>query len=308
MTPQEPPTDGHPPQTHQHATASGSGQVYQAGRDLIVKRVLLNAPSVLVLVLALVWYLTVYQPGRTPSPAAAPAPGTAAGSLPSSSASQSSQPIRVALGYDRNHVDNFSSSMPNCSHWVFNRPLSSLLAPTDDAVDETWARQAGGIDLSATNLNLIVQSAPGMAGVSVNGVHVIIVGRVKPVTGTMIQGGSCGASGSPRYFTVALASDQHTLTPVAGTPLPGVTVPPAAFPFKVSPTDIETFQIRATPDAGASDTVGCNCLIRWKLAVDWFYEGTFGTWLVDDNGQPFQTQSGGSMSYWQDQEGQWKEI
>lgn len=97
------------------------------------------------------------------------------------------------------------------------------------------------------------------------------------------------------------------ITPVGG--LDNGAAKKIPFPFSVSSTDIQQFQVSAFDSL--EGTSSCGCDVSWRLALDWSYEGKTGTTIIDDNGRPFQTvfpalNSGGSS--WFPASGGWRRF
>jgi hypothetical protein len=275
--------DGPEPRLAQWGRATDGGRVMQAGGNQLIfnlsNGVWLTVPAVVVAVLGLVLYLIVGRPSsasglpspKTTTPHARQAPRTA--SL--------TQPLTVTLAYDQHDVNNGQGS---CMNWIFTRPLSALPVP-DSAPDETWARQYGGVDSGVTNFKLAVQ------GVTATAVQLLDFRVVDVVRGPIPRGSdvisSDGCGPSPEAgFQIALGRNPPLITPVAG--LDSGAAKKIPFPFVVSSTDIQQFQVQAL-DSGQQGVDLCNCDIKWRLALDWSYEGKVGTTVIDDNGQPFQT-------------------
>jgi hypothetical protein len=87
-------------------------------------------------------------------------------------------------------------------------------------------------------------------------------------------------------FDIVLGRNPPVITPVSG--LDNGAAKKIPFPFVVSSTDIQQFQVEAV-DSLSLGTSSCDCHVKWRLALDWSYEGKTGTTVIDDNGQPFQT-------------------
>jgi hypothetical protein len=297
--------DGHEPRLTQWGRATDGGRVMQAGGNQLIfnlsNGVWLTVPAVVVAVLGLVLYLIVGRPSsasglpspKATTPAARQAPRTA--SL--------TQPLTVTLAYDRHDVNN---GMGSCMNWIFSRPLSAVPVP-QSAPDETWAHQFGGVDVGVTNFKLAVQ------GVTTTAVQLLDFRVIDVVRGPVPRGSdvisSDGCGPSPEAgFQIALGRNPPVITPVAG--LDSGAAKKIPFPFVVSSTDIQQFQVQAL-DSSQAGSDSCNCEIKWRLALDWSYEGKVGTTVIDDNGQPFQTvfpAPSPSSVPWVDEGGVWKRF
>jgi hypothetical protein len=285
------------PAGSQRVHASGRSRVHVAGRDQYVVTpgnvFSVIVPTVLIIVSFLVYHAVGPAPQASGSP---PAGGHAAQAPPAA-------PLEVTLAYDRNHVDNGS---PACTSWIVMRPISAIKAPPDVGdLDETDAHQLGGIDVGLTDFKIDVQGTTPTA-VELIDFRVVDLERIPVDKGTDIWS-SDGCGPAPEAgFDIGLGSDPPVITPVAG--LDQGTAKKIPFPFVVSSTDIQQFQIAAVDTIG-SPTAACGCLVRWRLALDWSYEGRDGTTVIDDDGQPFQTVfahfTGVSATRWWDNGGHW---
>jgi hypothetical protein len=284
--------DGPEPRLAQRGMATHGGRVMQAGKNQYILNLgnaaWVTAPVVVVVAVVLVVYATV---GRAAHASGSPVPGAAA--------LQARQlPLTVTLAYDQNDVDNGADA---CADWIFRRPLSAIPASLDGMVNETWAHRFGGVDLGATDFKLVVQGVTTTA-VQLLGFRVIDVERGPAIHGTDISS-SFGCGPSPEAgFEIILGTKPPVITPIPG--LDSGAAKKIPFPFVVSSTDIQQFQVQAVPQASP-----CDCDIKWRLALDWSYAGKMGTAVIDDNGKPFQTFFPRFASYgilWADLNGVWK--
>jgi hypothetical protein len=158
-----------------------------------------------------------------------------------------------------------------------------------------------------TDFKLAVQGITTTA-VQLLGFRVIDVKRGPALDGTdIISTGGCGPA-AEAGFEIALASNPPVITPISG--LDSEAAKKIPFPFVVSSTDIQQFQVEAL-DSLQPGTGSCDCDIKWRLALDWSYEGKTGTTVIDDNGKPFQTffpRLVSSVTPWWDDSGVWKRL
>ncbi len=91
----------------------------------------------------------------------------------------------------------------------------------------------------------------------------------------------CGSNTSPRTFDVDLTRRPPRLKAVAGTDENGKTIPAVKFPFKVSSTDPEIFDLTVT--AGPARET------RWTATLAYTQDGRGYETTIDDNGQPFRS-------------------
>lgn len=265
------------PTTSQRVHASGKARVLVAGRNQYILT-LGNAFSVTVPAVLIIISFFVYQVLGASGSSAAGGHGPGA----QHSGTQQATPLQVTLSYDQNHVNN---GAPSCMHWVVPRPVSAINAPQVPVLDETYAHQLGGIDEGETDFKIDVQGTTPNA-VELVGFRVVDIKRTPVSSGTDLSSGDCGGPSPEAGFDIGLGSDPPVITPVSG--LDNGAAKKIPFPFTVSSTDIQQFQIAAV-DSVKSRTAACNCLVKWRLALDWSYEGRTGTTVIDDNGQPFQT-------------------
>lgn len=277
------------PRLAQRGIATHGGRVMQAGRNQYILTLgnasWVTVPAVVVIGVLFVLYMVT---GRAAQASGSTALGAAA---PQS-------PLTVTLAYDKNDVDN---GAPDCVNWIFGRPLSAISAPRDGILNETWAHRSGGVDSQDTDFKLVVQGVTTSA-VQLIDFRVIDVERGPAIRGTGIVS-TFGCGPSPEAgFEIALGPKPAAITPVPG--LDSGAAKKIPFPFVVSSTDIQQFQIAAVPQAKP-----CSCDIRWRLALDWSYEGKMGTTVIDDNGKPFQTNFPASLpTLWADVDGAWKRL
>jgi len=284
---------GPDPRLAQWGTATHGGRVMQAGKNQYIFT-LQNAfwatvPAVVAVAIVLVLYITG---GRAAHASGSPVPGAAA-------AQAGQPPLTVTLAYDQNDVANGAGS---CVEWIFRRPVSAIPAPPFGGIDETWAHRFGGVDTGVTNFKLAVQGVTTTA-VQLLDFRVIDVERGPVLHGTeIISSNGCGPS-PEAGFEITLGKKQPVITPVSG--LDNGAAKKIPFPFVVSSTDIQQFEVEALPQASV-----CGCEIKWRLALDWSYEGKMGTTVIDDHGKPFQTifPSGSPAVLWVDANGVWKRF
>jgi hypothetical protein len=266
----------------------------QAGKNQYIFNLgnafLVTAPVVVVVAVVLAIYVTG---GGAAHAAGSPVPGAVA--------RQASQPpVTVTLAYDKNDVAN---GAPACMLWIFRRSLSAIPIPPDGVVNETWAHQYGGVDSEVTDFKLVVQGVT-MTAVQLIGFRVIDIERGPAIHGTYIDSSSGCGPAPEAGFEIALGKNPPIITPVPGVDSGAAKKIP--FPFVVSSTDIQQFQVEALPQGSP-----CGCDIKWRLALDWSYAGKMGTTIIDDNGKPFQTFFPRFVSYkipWAYYNGAWNRL
>jgi TIR domain len=288
----------------QRARAADRAKIVQVGRDQVnvnLGNILWLIVPVLLVVVGLVVYLIVVPANASRSP------GSAGGK--SGPRARTTAPLAVALSYDKRHVDN---GPIECMNWLFRKPLSAISAPPSISnIDETWAHQNGGIDQGTTYFKITVQGLTSSA-VQLIDFRVVDLKRSPAFDGTDIVA-SCGGPSSEAGFAVFLGRNPPAVTQLPG--LDGRSAKAIPFPFRVSSEDIQQFQI------GAFDLVKnyrkpgqgvCDCLMSWRLALDWTYKGKTGTTVIDDDGRPFQTLflplSRSVDTAWSDGSGHWGRL
>ncbi|MGW2818530.1 helix-turn-helix domain-containing protein [Streptomyces sp. NPDC001415] len=151
--------------------------------------------------------------------------------------------------------------------------------PTNEQDRRAWARALGGVDGGDLKLELTA-TGKSQDSVVITGINVRVVGREAPLKWTAYSMGSgCGGGVVPQTFDVNLDAAQPVSKPVAGHQGDAV-VPAKDFPFKVSTTDPEVFDLQMHTEAHD---------VSWYLEVSWSSGERSGKIRVDDNGKPFRT-------------------
>lgn len=144
-----------------------------------------------------------------------------------------------------------------------------------------WVTAKGG--WAATNYLRFTAEGNAQRAVVLTGMRVEVAERVPLTTGTAFTFAECGSLLAPRPFSIGLDE-----TPPRLWALPGETVnaagdtadsKPATFPFTVTPTDPEVF------DLSVADGRACDC--RWRLSLSYVADGHTYSTVLDDAGQPF---------------------
>ncbi|MFF3391417.1 helix-turn-helix domain-containing protein [Streptomyces sp. NPDC002669] len=145
----------------------------------------------------------------------------------------------------------------------------------------SWARALGGVDGGRMKLEITVQGKSDQA-VVLSRMHVRTLSRKAPLPWSAYSmGEGCGSGVTPQTFDIDLDDNRPTLTPVAGQKN-DEPVPPKDFPFRVSSTDVEVFDLDAHVEGHD---------VSWYLELEWSSGGRKGTLRIDDNGKPFRTSS-----------------
>jgi transcriptional regulator with XRE-family HTH domain len=141
--------------------------------------------------------------------------------------------------------------------------------PQQDAVG--WATPLNAVSANRQTVVLTVQGT-GPQTVVLEDLHVRVK-RTGPPLGwnQYVMGNGCGGQVHTTAFDVSLDLGTPTATPIGGQ---------RDFPYKVSETDPEVFQV-------AAHTSGHD--VSWELELEWSSGGRHGTTRIDDNGKPFRT-------------------
>lgn len=183
----------------------------------------------------------------------------------------------------------FTPSKDNCEGWTFpgKRPEDIPVPPGEPTA--VWAHQLGGIDNSITRLRLVIQGM-NSHDVVLRNMRIVELRRAPLPIGTDVSlRTGCGGDLHARNYRVMLDSAAPDFELVTRADGDRVRVVKKPFGYKVSATDPEIFDIEA--NAAGENYRQCDCLIAWKLALDWTHKGEQGTLIVDDKGAPFRTKS-----------------
>jgi hypothetical protein len=141
---------------------------------------------------------------------------------------------------------------------VEKEPLARVLTVDDDPPQEISG---------SGHLHVIVLEARTTRAVLLRAMRPVVLAR-RPPRRACLAPPRLGAIVTPRPFTADFDADQPVLQALD-----------TDFPFAVSATDIEQFEIRPRVTTGE---------VAWHLELDWICEGSRGTTIVDDDGKPFE--------------------
>jgi hypothetical protein len=148
-----------------------------------------------------------------------------------------------------------------------NNPLIATVErealPRVLTVDDEPPKEISG----SGNLHVIVLEAWTMRAVQLRAIRPVVRAR-RPPRRACLAPPRIGGIIEPRPFTVDFDDDNPILQALG-----------VDFPFKVSATDIEQFDI--TPRVTTGE-------VAWHLELDWICEGRRGTTITDDDGKPFE--------------------
>ena len=216
----------------------------------------------------LVGYLAIpgvrsQEPDVTVSPAATSTRNSSAPS-PSLSTPTELDPLTTNI--------RFGQRLAPCEGFAVNKKLlRSLPKPKD--VNAEWAYGNGG----ATRFGKMILTIQGRTGSAVILENMRIVDFERnPAPADSVEVIPCFPGGglqAVRYFEVDLGKHPRVI-PRPSDPIPpdDKVQPPVKFPFKVSKSDPEVFEMWVS---------GPECVCSWRLAIDWTSEGRSGTTIVD---------------------------
>ncbi|WP_406014454.1 helix-turn-helix domain-containing protein [Streptomyces sp. NBC_00984] len=178
-------------------------------------------------------------------------------------------------------ISSYNWEEPCGKYYVLDQKPNDVPPPPPPQDTRGWARALGGVDGGDMLLEVTVQGKSGQA-VVLNGLHVRTLSRKAPLAWSAYSmGEGCGSGITPQSFDIDLDDGRPTLTPVAGQQ-GDVRVPPKNFPFRVSSTDVEVFDLNAHVEGHD---------VSWYLELEWSSGGREGTLRIDDGGKPFRTSS-----------------
>ncbi|WP_438292381.1 helix-turn-helix domain-containing protein [Streptomyces sp. HUAS TT7] len=217
------------------------------------------------------------SPSARPSPSVSPSPSASSGS-PAPKGQQKHAPeagVPLSVG-----ISSYDWEPPCGKFYLLDQKPGSVPPPPANVQDRlSWARALGGVDGGDLKLELTA-TGKSQDSVVITGINVRVVGREAPLKWSAYSMGSgCGGGVVPQTFDVNLDAAQPVSKPVAGKQ--GDTVVPAKdFPFKVSTTDPEVFDLEVHTEAHD---------VSWYLEVTWSSGDRSGKIPVYDNGKPFRT-------------------
>ncbi|RCH64762.1 XRE family transcriptional regulator [Streptomyces sp. SDr-06] len=222
--------------------------------------------------------------GHAPSgsPSAAPSPSAASPSASVSSGRPKPSPkpgsaggAPVSVG-----ISSYDWETPCGKFYLLDQKPGAVPPPPTNLQDRrSWARALNGVDGEALKLELTV-TGKSAEPVVITGINVRVVGRQAPLNWTAYSMGTgCGSGIVPYSFDINLDAAQPVSKPVAGQQA-DTKIPARDFPFKVSTSDPEVFDLNVYTQAND---------VTWYLEVSWTSGDRSGKVRVDDNGKPFRT-------------------
>ncbi|MEV5680122.1 helix-turn-helix domain-containing protein [Streptomyces sp. NPDC052069] len=220
-------------------------------------------------------------PSGTPSKDGSPAtPSTSAtGSAPPRSASPKA-PAAGGVPVTAT-ISSYNWEEPCGQYYLLDQKPDDVPPPPVPQDTRGWAKALGGVDGGAMMLELTLQGTSKDV-VVLQAMHVRVLGRNAPLPWSAYSmGDGCGSGVTPQSFDIDLDDSRPRSKPVAGKQ--GDTVVPAkGFPYQVSSTDVEVFNLDAHVEGHD---------VTWYLELEWSSGGRKGTLRIDDHGKPFRTSS-----------------
>ncbi|MFH8476855.1 transcriptional regulator [Streptomyces sp. NPDC018000] len=178
-------------------------------------------------------------------------------------------------------ISSYNWEAPCNQYYVLDQKPDDVPPPPPPQDTRGWARALGGVDGGQMLLEVTVQGKSGEA-VVLNGLHVRTLSRKAPLPWSVYSmGDGCGSGITPQSFDIDLDDIRPAVTPVAGQQ-GDERVPPKDFPFRVTSTDVEVFDLDVHVEGHD---------VSWYLELEWSSGGRKGTLRIDDGGKPFRTSS-----------------
>ncbi|MEV0783162.1 helix-turn-helix domain-containing protein [Streptomyces sp. NPDC050423] len=178
-------------------------------------------------------------------------------------------------------ISSYNWDGPCGQYYLLDDDPANVPPPPDPQDTRGWARALGGVDGGHMKIELTVQGRSEEA-VVLQGMNVRVLNRSAPLKQSAFSiADGCGSGIEPQSFDVALDNSRPTVTPVAGKQ-GDKTVAPKNFPFRVSSSDVEVFDLNVHVEGHD---------VRWYLELQWSSGGQTGTMRIDDGGNPFRTSS-----------------
>lgn len=216
-------------------------------------------------------------PDSPPSNGTAPIAGTApstqgAAQSPYPSSSPEQEPFTVVVIPVARTTIGWITTLP---------PAEELPRPADDEIWDGWVEQTAAVSINSHTVLFTVQGT-SEAQVTLMDMRIDVRDRRPSIRGYR-YGATGGGPSLLRYVTADLDDDPPSLSDFYGealaSELPRHEQRPIRFPYRVSLTDAETFAVVAETD-------DCHC--SFVIELSWASQGRAGTYLIDDNGEPFQ--------------------
>lgn len=211
------------------------------------------------------------SPSKSPSPKASPSEratpkGGASGGGDAGSGKGAVAGVPVTV-----NTKPYAYENPCSQHYLVNRPETEVPPPPNEPDAPGWVGALGAVSSGSQFIELALQGTGGET-VVLKGLNVRVVGSEAPLAwNDFATGVGCGGGVTTRAFAVNLDAGRPDVAPQGGQ---------RDFPYKVSESDPEVFQISAKASAR---------YVSWYLELEWSSGGREGTLRIDDHGQPFRT-------------------
>ncbi|MGW2206364.1 helix-turn-helix domain-containing protein [Streptomyces sp. NPDC001774] len=231
-------------------------------------------------------------PGVSVSPSGSPSTASPSASTPSASAEPSgasatpsrtkgtSAPGGKVTGTPvRAGISSYNWTGPCGQHYLLDRRPDQVPPPPNPEQSRRWAASFDGVDAGHMYLELTATGRTD-AAVVITGLHVRVVERGEPLDRTAYSmGEGCGGGVTPQTFDIDLDAAHPAARPIAGQD-GDRTVPAKDFPFKVSTSDPQVFNLDVHTEGH---------VVTWYLELEWSDGERHGKVVVDDGGKPFRT-------------------
>ncbi|MEU6984547.1 helix-turn-helix transcriptional regulator [Streptomyces sp. NPDC046324] len=176
-------------------------------------------------------------------------------------------------------ISSYNWSGPCGYYYLLDRRPDQVPPPPSPQESRRWAAPFDGVAAGRMYLELTTTGRTD-AAVVITGLHVRVVERSEPLDRTVYSmGEGCGGGVTPQTFDIDLDAPTPFAKPIAG--MDGdLTVPAKDFPFKVSTSDPQVFNLDV-------HTEGHD--VSWYLELEWSDGARREKIVIDDGGKPFRT-------------------
>ncbi|MEV4947571.1 helix-turn-helix domain-containing protein [Streptomyces sp. NPDC053755] len=175
-------------------------------------------------------------------------------------------------------VSSYNWAGPCGQYYLLDRRPDQVPPPPAPQESRRWAAPFDGVDAGHVYLELTATGRTD-AAVVVTGIHVRVVERGEPLDRAVYaMGEGCGGGVTPQTFDIDLDAARPSAKPIAGQDGDS-TVPAKDFPFKVSTSDPQVFNLDVHTEGH---------VVAWYLELEWSDGERRGTIVVDDGGKPFR--------------------
>ncbi|MFE6030159.1 helix-turn-helix domain-containing protein [Streptomyces niveus] len=211
------------------------------------------------------------SPDKSPSPKASPSDKVTPSGKASGGGDAGGGKGAVAGVPVKVNTKPYAYENPCSQHYLVDRPASEVPPPPNEPDAPGWVAAFGAVSSGSQFIELAIQGT-GSETVVLNGLNVRVVSSDEPLAwNDFATGVGCGGNVTTRAFSVDLDAGRPSLTTKGGQ---------RDFPYSVSESDPEVFQISANASAR---------YVSWYLELEWSSGGRDGVLRVDDHGQPFRT-------------------